>query len=254
MGRSRTYPRPPIDPDVASTRDAPEPQDAAIDRTWAGRRRLALGAISAILAIEAAFVVLDIALGERPDFPARLKVTRHFGVPEIFVYLQWLLAAGLMWRLRVHNALYGVWAFVLVYRFVGDAFEFHHLLEKLLNPGSLQLLEPFGSAPAIKEVLGHVVDGSTLILMVLLTLLVIGRRATDPVARQYSRRAIALQALYVMFVVLGEWLFLFLIDDRRVAGLLEEGGEMWAGSLIFGLALLHAVRLSSGQERRSAVP
>ena len=202
----------------------------------------------AILAIEAAFVVLDAAFGERQGFPGRLKVTRHFGVPEVFVYLQWLLAAGLMWRLRVHNALYGVWAFVLVYRFVGDAFEFHHVLENLLNPGSLRLLEPFGSAPAIKEVLGHVVDESTLILMVLLTLLAIGQRATDPVAKQFSRRAIALQVLYVMFVVLGEWLFLFVVDDRRIAGLLEEGGEMWSGSLIFGLALLHAVRLAGGRE------
>lgn len=208
----------------------------------------------AIIAIEAAFVVLGIAFGERQDFPERLKVTRHFGVPEVFVYLQWLLAAGLMWRLRAQSALYGIWAFVLVYRFAGDAFEFHHVLERLLNPGALRLLEPFGSTLAIKEVLGHVVDESTLILLVLLALLAIGRRATDPVAKQYSRRAIALQVLYVMFVVLGEWLFLFLIDDRRVAGLLEEGGEMVAGSLIFGLALLQAARLSSGRERVPAVP
>ena len=86
--------------------------------------------------------------------------------------------------------------------------------------------------------------------MALLTLLAIGRRATDRVAKQYSRRAIALQVLYVAFLVLGEWLFLFLVDDRRVAGLLEEGGEMWTGSLIFGLALLQFARLSDRRDGR----
>lgn len=254
MRRSRTDARPPTDPDVGWPREAVlDPQDAALDLPRAGTRTRALVAIGAIITIEAAFVVLDIAFGERQGFPDRLKVTRHLGAPEVFVYLQWLFAAGLMWRLRAQNPLYGIWAFVLVYRFVGDFFEFHRVLERLLNPGALRLLEPFGSTPAIKEVMGHVVDESTLILLVLLTLVAIGRRQSDPVAAQYSRRAIALQGLYVVFLVLGEWLFLFLIDDRRVAGILEEGGEMWTGSLIFGLALLQTARLSSGRELLPAV-
>ena len=158
-----------------------------------------------------------------------------------------------MWKLRVHSVVYALWAFVLLYRFAGDIFEFHHFLERLLNPGTLLLFEPFGSTPAIKEVLGHVVDESTLMILVLLAIFAIGRRRPDPVAKLYTRRAIGLQALYVLFLVLGEWLFLFVIDDRRVAGILEEGGEMTAATLIFGLALLHAARLSRGPHGSSTV-
>ena len=238
----------PTEPDVASTADAVRVPHRAIERSWLGNRTRLLVALGAILAIEAAFVVANIAFGQRPDFPERLRVERHLGVPESLQYLQWLLAAALMWKLRVHSAVYALWAFVLLYRFAGDILEFHHFLERLLNPGALLLFEPFGAAPAIKEVLGHVVDESTLMILVLLAMFAIGRRRPDPVAALYTRRAIGLQVLYVVFLVLGEWLFLFVIDDRRVAGILEEAGEMTTVTLIFGLALLQAARLSGRPE------
>ena len=132
-----------------------------------------------ILAVNSAFVIANIAFGQRVDFPDRLRVERHLGVPEALQYLQWLFAAFLMWKLRVHSAVYALWAFVLLYRFAGDLFEFHHLLERLLNPGTLVLFEPFGSTLAIKEVLGHVVDESTLMILVLLAMFAIGRRRPD---------------------------------------------------------------------------
>ena len=236
----------PIEPDGTTSEGVPG-RPTAIDRNWLvsqSRSRL-LVAITAIIAIDAAIVVANLAFGQREDFPGRLSVTRHFGVPEVLVYLQWLLAAVLMWRLRVHGAVYALWAFVLLYRFVGDIFEFHHLLERLLNTGTLRLFEPFGATPAIKDVLGHVVDESMLIILVLLGMFAIGRRLSDASATLYTRRAIALQVLYVVFLVLGEWLFLFVIDDRPVAGILEEGGEMTAATLIFGLALLQAGKLAA---------
>ena len=240
----------PAEPDGSTGGTVPD-RSTAIDRIWLASRSRLLVAIMAIFAVEAAFVVANVTLGQRPDFPDRLSVTRHFGLPEVLVYLQWLLAAALMWRLRVHGSVYALWAFVLLYRFAGDVFEFHHFLERLLNPGALRLFEPFGATPAIKEVLGHVVDESTLMILVLLAMFAIGRRRPDPVATLYTRRAIALQVLYVVFLVLGEWLFLFVIDDRRVAGILEEGGEMIAATLIFGLALLHAGKLSADGPARS---
>lgn len=247
--RSPTYDvEPPIDPDVGSIAETAQDQDASIDRSWWDSRSRALVAIVAVLAIEAALVVANIAFGEREGFPERLSVTRHLGVPELLVYLQWLLAAGVMWRLRAHSALYGIWALVLSYRLAADVFEFHHFFERVLDPGALRLFEPFGPAAAIKDVLGHVVDESALMILVLLALLTIGRRGADPAATLYSHRAIGLQALYVVFAVLGEWLFLFVIDDRRVAGILEEGGEMVAASLILGLCLLQAARLFGGRE------
>ncbi len=236
----------PTEPDVGSTGETVHDPPTAIDRSWLARRSRLLLAIAAIIAVESAFVVANVAFGQREDFPERLSVTRHLGVPEILTYLQWLLAAALMWKLRVHGAVYALWAFVLLYRFAGDIFEFHHFLERLLNPGALRLFEPFGATPAIKEVLGHVVDESMLMILVLLAMFVIGRRRPDPVATLYTRRAIVFQGLYVMFLVLGEWLFLFVIDDRRVASILEEGGEMTAATLIFGLALLQAGKLSRG--------
>ncbi len=241
----------PVESDGA-TGDAARVRPWMTARSWLVSRSRSLVVIMAIIAVEAAFVGVNIAFGQREDFPERLSVTRHFGVPEGFVYLQWLLTAALMWALRTYSVVYALWAFVLLYRFAGDIFEFHHALEWLLQPGTLRLLEPFGSTPAIKDVLGHVVDESVLIILVLLAMFAIGRRLPDPVAARYTRRAIALQALYLMFMVLGEWLFLFVIDDRRVAGILEEGGEMIAATLIFGFALLHAGQLL-GREARPSV-
>jgi hypothetical protein len=238
----------PAEPEVGSTADGVLEQRPTIERTSFGSRTGLLVAVGAILAVEAAFVVVNIAFGDRSDFPDRLRVERHLGVPEALQYLQWLLAAGLMWRLRVNSVVYALWAFVLLYRFAGDILEFHHLLERLLNPGALLLVEPFGAVPAIKEVLGHVVDESTLMILVLLAVFAIGRRKPDPVAALYTRRAIGLQVLYVTFLILGEWLFLFVIDDRRVAAILEEGGEMTAVTLIFALALFQAARLSDARE------
>ncbi len=238
----------PSAPDAGSTGETSHVPPAAIDPGWLGNRSRLVVAIVAFMAVEVALVVANIAFGQREDFPERLSVTRHLGLPEVLGYLQWLLAAGLMWSLRVHGAVYGVWAFVLLYRFASDVFEFHHFLERLLNPGALRLIEPFGAIPAIKEVLGHVVDESTLMILVLLALVAIGRRRPDPIAGIFTRRAIAVQVMYVVSVVLGEWLFLFVIDDRRVAGILEEAGEMAATTLTFGLALLHAGALSGRRE------
>jgi hypothetical protein len=243
----------PTDSHVGSIGETAHDPPDATDRSWLADRSRLLVAIVAIMAVEAALIAANIAFGQREDFPGRLSVTRHLGVPEVLVYLQWLLAAALMWSLRRHGAVYVVWAFVLLYRFAGDILEFHHFLERLLNPGALRLIEPFGAVPAIKEVLGHVVDESTLMILVLLALVAIGRRRPDPIARTFTRRAIALQVMYVVFLVLGEWLFLFVVDDRRVAGILEEAGEMAAATLIFGLALMHAGALSGRREGRSTV-
>ena len=228
------------------------PRDAALDRSESRARSLALLALTAFLAGDVILVALNIAYGTSAGFPERLNVTRTHGVPEIFLYLQWLLAAAVLWRLRAHAALYAVWSMVFVYRFVDDAFELHRGLERLSNVDSLSLIEPFGPGAEIKEVLGHVVSESVLLLLVIVALFAIRRRATSIDAIHFSRKAVALMVAYVACLMIGEWLVLFVVSDRRIAAILEEGGEMVAGTLLLGLVLLHFAQVMS-RPRRPAV-
>ncbi len=229
------------------------PRDAALDRPESRARSLALLAITALLAGDVILVALNIAFGTSTGFPERLNVTRTHGVPEMFLYLRWLLAAAVLWRLRAHAALYAVWSMVFVYRFLDDAFELHRGLERLSNVDSLSLPEPFGPGAEIKEVLGHVASESLLLILVIVALLAIRRRPTTAEAIRFSRQAIAIMAAYVVCLLIGEWLVLFVVTDRRIAGILEEGGEMVAGSLLLGLVLLHAARVLSRPQRPAAL-
>jgi hypothetical protein len=197
-------------------------------------------------------VAINIAFGTSAAFPERLNVTRTHGVPEIFLYVQWLLAAAVLWRLRAHGALYAVWSMVFVYRFFDDAFELHRGLERLSNVDSLSLIEPFGPGAQIKEILGHVVSESVLLILVVLALLAIRRRPTSIDAIRFSRKAVVLMVAYVSCLMVGEWFVLFVVSDRRIAAILEEGGEMVAGSLLLGLVLLHAAQVMD-RSRRPAV-
>ena len=228
------------------------PREAALDRPESRAGSFALLAIGAILSGDVIFVAINIAFGTSPGFPERLGVTRTHGVPEIFLYLQWLLAAAVLWKLRAHVALYGVWAMVFVYRFFDDAFELHRALERLSNVDSLSLIEPFGPGAEIKEILGHVASESVLLILVIVALLAIRRRPTSIDAIHFSRKAVALMVAYVVSLMFGQWLVLFVVSDRRVAGILEEGGEMVAGTLLLGLVLLHAAKVLT-RPRRPAV-
>jgi len=228
------------------------PRDAALDRPGSRARSLALFAITAFLAGDLILVALNVALGMSAGFPERLNVTRTHGVPEIFLYLQWLLAAAVLWRLRAQAAVYGVWAMVFLYRFFDDAFELHRGLERLSNVDSVALIEPFGPGAEIKEVLGHVASESVLLILVIVALLAIRRRPTSIDAIHFSRKAVALMVAYVACLMIGEWLVLFVVSDRRVAAILEEGGEMVAGTLLLGLVLLHAAQVLT-RPRRLAV-
>jgi hypothetical protein len=209
-------------------------------------------AIATFLAGDMILVAVNIAFGTSAALPERLSVTRTHGVPEIVLYLQWLLAAAALWRLRANAAVYGVWAMVFVYRFFDDAFELHRGLERLSNVDSLALIEPFGPGAEIKEVLGHVASESVLLLLVIVALIAIRRRPTSIDAIHFSRKAVALMAAYVVCLMIGEWLVLFVVSDRRIAAILEEGGEMVAGTLLLGLVLLHADQVMN-RPRRPAV-
>jgi hypothetical protein len=193
------------------------------------------------------------AFGTSAGFPERLNVTRTHGVPEIFLYVQWLLAAAVLWRLRAYATLYAVWAMVFLYRFLDDAFELHRVLERLSNVDSLSLPEPFGPGAEIKEVLGHVVSESLLLILVIVALLVIRRRPTTTDAIRFSRQAVALMAAYVVCLLVGEWLVLFVVSDRRIASILEEGGEMVTGSLLLGLVLVHAAHVLTRARRPEVI-
>ena len=194
-------------------------------------------------------VAINIAFGTSAGFPERLNVTRTHGVPEIFLYVQWLLAAAVLWRLRAHAAVYGVWAMVFVYRFFDDAFELHRGLERLSNVDSVSLIEPFGPGGEIKEVLGHVASESVLLIRVIVALIAIRKLPTSIDAVRFSRKAVALMVAYVACLMIGEWLVLFVVSDRRIAALLEEGGEMVAGTLLLGLVLLHAAQVMNSRRR-----
>jgi hypothetical protein len=228
------------------------PRDAALDRPESRARSFALLAITAFLAGDIILVALNIAFGTSAGFPERLNVTRTHGVPEIVLYLQWLLAAAVLWKLRAHAALYAVWSMVFVYRFLDDAFELHRGLERLSNVDSLSLIEPFGPGAGIKEVLGHVVSESVLLILVIGALLAIRRLPTSIDAIRFSKKAIALMVAYVVCLMIGEWLVLFVVSDRRIATILEEGGEMVTGTLLLGLVLLHAAHVLN-RPRRPAV-
>jgi hypothetical protein len=229
------------------------PRDAALDRPESRARRLALLAITGFLAGDVLLVALNIAFGTSAGFPERLNVTRTHGVPEIFLYVQWLLAAAVLWRLRAHAALYAVWAVVFVYRFLDDAFELHRVLERLSNVDSLSLPEPFGPGAEIKEVLGHVVSESVLLILVIVALLAIRRRPASIDGIRFSRKAVALMTAYVVCLLVGEWLVLFVVSDRRMASILEEGGEMVTGTLLLGLVLLHAAHVLNRPRPREVI-
>ena len=244
---------PPIEPGRPVGETDLGPRDAALDRPGSRARSLALLAITGFLAGDVILVAINIAYGASPGFPERLNVTRTHGIPEIFLYVQWLLAAVVLWRLRAHAALYGVWAMVFAYLFLDDAFELHRALERLSNVDSVALIEPFGPGAEIKEVLGHVASESVLLILVIAALLVIRRRPKSIDAIHFSRKAIALMVAYVACLMIGEWLVLFVVSDQRIATILEEGGEMVTGTLLLALVLLHAAHVLTRPPRPAVI-
>jgi hypothetical protein len=225
------------------------PRDAATGRPDSRARSRALLVIGGLVAVDAIMIAVNIAFGTSADFPERMNITRNHGWPEIFLYLQWLAAAAVLWKLRPHAALYAVWSMVFLYRFLDDFFELHRSLEHLLTAGPLWLLGPIGAAAEAKEILGHVASEIGLISLVVLALFVIRRGRKVPEVTRFSRHAIALMAVYLTFLLYGEQLVRPFISDRRIAVILEEGGEMIVGSLLLGLVLVQAAHLRSRQER-----
>lgn len=161
----------------------------------------------------------------------KLKIHDDGGFAEIFQYLQFLTAAGiLLFLLKVErNYIYGIWSLFLITLFADDAFRFHEVAGEAFAD-AFEISSAFGLRAqdfgelAVAGFLGLFFAGPIIYSLF----------AKDIEAKFVSIHYIILVAVLLFFGIGIDMLHSFLnhIPGSGVFSIIEDGGEMVAGSLL----------------------
>ncbi|MDJ0498774.1 MAG: hypothetical protein QNJ89_13155 [Acidimicrobiia bacterium] len=187
-----------------------------------------------LVAIDIAFIGLDVASRAAVAEPGRLLLTTDRGYAEAFQYLKILWIALLLGSVAVRTrelVLY-VWTLVFGYLLLDDALRIHETIGGDVCGDVLQQLSLTAAGDVYKmgQNLFAVIVGGLILASIL-----VAARVSSEAVRRVSNDLLALLIVFAFFSVFldaaGTWL------DLEARSIVEDGGEMLAMSVIAGFAL-----------------
>lgn len=200
---------------------------------WRIARRTPVSVVAGtLLAIDLAFALIQVAViatdyGFNGAF--RLSLETEFGIASIFGFTMLGTSAFLLltaWR-RFASAPAALWAAVLVYLAMDDAWTIHESLGSFFaNRYGLEGILGL-RAQDVGELMAYAMIG----VITLAALVITERRAADPLPSTITRLMLALVGLLVFFAVVVDLVGGFLMPDL-IGISVEDGGELVAMTFI----------------------
>lgn len=186
------------------------------------------------------------------DFPSSKRLfnlAEDWSVAEIFGYLKELVAAGIcVWLFtRFRQLVLLAWAGILSFLALDDAFQGHEKIGgRIARRFDLDSFSFLGVNDIRGQDLGEMIAAGLFLIPILIAV-VVGYRLADGRWRRFSLGMVGLLALLAFCGVLVDF-FVNAIDSEAL-NIIEDGGEMFALSLVVWFTIRH---LADGEPRSTA--